>query len=799
MLASALALLFSPSIAGAEAPRAAAPAGGGLDAVEVTLDASAGAVRTRRGGGAARELAIPIERSRLDVAAARLDVVPIGEGRSVVHVRVPDYQRKDLAFEAVIGAHADEPIWSGLTGYTRGAEGDRAGDVVLVYDRDGKSKFIIVGETREDTRICGQAMTPLGARGLDARSMQLRGATLHRLSKEARAGALRVVAAPRAEGAKPALAKVLTATGGSAPGASLLTDGKVETAWSEQRPGDGHGEFATMIAAHELTLTSLVVTIAPPSPSAEGAAPRTFYVATDDKLLQVTMPEDGWLKPRQSYEIPLPNVRTSCVAVVLDEAYVGARSAPEVSIAEVEARTTFDAEGASLDDVAKTLLGARAEEAAALLRRAGDGGLAAVLRQYPSLDGKGRALAVDVASSAGACGGAAGELLTRALTDREVEVKRRALGRVERCGKNAGEALIAAVRSEDEARRAAAAPLLATVAPSAALEPLAEQLGKGAPEARRAVRSAFTRVAATASRDRLLALLTQRELPPRARIDLLRGMGPKLAELRPEAPQAVADLLKASPDMGARYLIAQPLAHLARAEGATGGELSRMADLARRDPEWPVRARAVELSVGVAALVPTVLAAASDPEPRVREAALRAIAAGSTAAGAGVAGQALAKDEWTFVRVAAAEALGALPAAAGTTDPLAAALEDPSVKVRAAAIGALGKQRATRMAERVRDRLDDAREDADVRALAARTLGALCDKGATDRLTTLAQRSRSPVDQADDRIGVAAIEALGVLHPTDLDKRLAPLRDKAVPPPVRRAAERALTEPGGCR
>ena len=129
---------------------------------------------------------------------------------------------------------------------------------------------------------------------------------------------------------------MLVATGGSAPSPAALTDGKLDTAWSEQRPGDGHGEFVTMRAPSELPIHSLVVTIAPGKPKPEGAAPRTFFVAMDDRLLQVTMPEDAWQKPEQAYDIPLPTpVRTTCVAVVLDEAYARGAAAPEVSIAEL--------------------------------------------------------------------------------------------------------------------------------------------------------------------------------------------------------------------------------------------------------------------------------------------------------------------------------------------------------------------------------------------------------------------------------------------------------------------------------
>jgi HEAT repeat protein len=221
-----------------------------------------------------------------------------------------------------------------------------------------------------------------------------------------------------------------------------------------------------------------------------------------------------------------------------------------------------------------------------------------------------------------------------------------------------------------------------------------------------------------------------------------------------------------------------------------------LADLARKDPEWPVRARAVELSAGIAALVPTIIEAVDDPAPRVREAALHTIASSRLGSAGGRVGRALTDDPWTFVRVSAAEALGSI---AADPAPLATALEDGNPKVRVAAIGALGKLRATSQAGKIRERLDDTKEDVEVRALAARTLGQLCIQSAADRLTKLAMLARQPVDEADDRIGTAAIDALAHLHPSDIEKRLAPLREKGVRPPVKRAAERAIAEPGTCR
>ena len=71
--------LFSPA-AKATGPRAVAPAGGGLDAVEARIDAEAGALRVRSckatdcsdAGGAVTSIAIPIDRSRLDLGGASM-------------------------------------------------------------------------------------------------------------------------------------------------------------------------------------------------------------------------------------------------------------------------------------------------------------------------------------------------------------------------------------------------------------------------------------------------------------------------------------------------------------------------------------------------------------------------------------------------------------------------------------------------------------------------------------------------------------------------------------------------------
>lgn len=788
--------------------RTVAPAGPGQDALEVSVDLAASAVRFARcsdaacatKSGPATTIPITLDKTRIDAGAVTTEALSLGEGKHLVHVKIPDREQKDAAFEVLVSASSPEPLFAGLTGLAQNEQGDGSGRAILIYDKGTTDAFVIVADVREDTRICGQAATPLQARGVDPASMQLRGATMHRLDKKARDAATPVVAEARREGAAPPLGKLLVATGGSTPGAGKLTDGDRESVFHEDRPGDGHGEFATLRAPSEAPLVGVTLTIAPSKPAPSFAAPRTLYLATDERLFRVTLPEDGARKPGASYDVAFAEpLRTTCLAVVLDEAYGQGKKSIDVGIAEVVGRTRFDAEGATLDDVAGALGGPRGDEAAAVLRRAGEPGLRAVVPRFDGLDARGRALAIDVAASAGACDGPAIEVVVKALADKDGEVRKRALGRVERCGKNAAQALAQAVRSEDEARRSAAAPLLAAVAPSQALEPLASVMGQGSAATRQAVRGAFARAASSQSRDRLLPLLAEKDLSDEGRLDRLRALGPKLAELKPEADAQVGALLRTSNDLRTRWLLAQPLAHLARASSATEGELSLLASFIQKDPDWQVRAQAVAVSGGVPELEASVLTAANDPQPRVREAALKAIGAGGLVRGRDALRAGLAGDPWTFVRVAAAEATSRLPADPASERVLVDALADKSSKVRSAAITALGRLKATGAAATIEKRLGDEDENVEVRITAARALGAMCVQHAVDALQKLSALALSPESEADDRLGMAAIEALGAIHPKDLEKRLAPLRDKNVRTPVRFAADRASTDPPACR
>src|SRR5262249_19708529 len=159
--------------------------------------------------------------------------------------------------------------------------------------------------------------------------------------------------------------------------------------------------------------------------------------------------------------LPQP-VKTSCVAVVLNEAYSKDGVAPEVTLAEITAYSELDGPGATLDRVAEALGGPRAQAAAALLKRVDHGALDAVVGVYDKLDVRGRALAMEVATSESSCDKSA-PLLARGMADSDREVARKGAGKLQRCGRAAVPALVRALKSDAGVRRVVA-PLLASMA-----------------------------------------------------------------------------------------------------------------------------------------------------------------------------------------------------------------------------------------------------------------------------------------------------------------------------------------------
>ncbi len=809
---------------------AALPTGPGQQALGVGVDAGGVRVRACAAGICAPTggtVIAPPEGPLPRFSAATVTALKLDGGRQLARVDVPGDSEGAVWVLLVAGPLAGKGgdpvvVWSGWTGVSRGEAGEEHSAAVLVERTPKGGSRVLVGERHADVTLCGRP-TLVAARALDPATLELvRGASAQNLGDEERERAVKL-AATRAPGSEvpPAAVRVLRATAASSAfekKLAAITDGDAATAWSENKAGDGRGEFVSLSAPEEVGITALDSIVRPTDDVPDGAAPKRFYLATPDALFAVTMPEDAWQKPAGTrYTVKLPaELHTSCLAVVLDEAFSSGRGNPRVTIAEVEARTAFD--GASPEALAGALAGggARGRAAAALLVRGGPAGVAAAMGAYEKLDEAGRQLAGSVldaapcqdqvpffaARFAEASGPGAGRPKPApGEVDPELAHAR---DRLRRCGRASAPALVGLLTKGAPLTRLLAAEELAALAPAEAVPPLLDAIGAADDDTRRELRAALARAARNprafpALRDELGGdkLAARSET---VAIDLLRAAGPSLGQVE-GAAGAFAALAGRATSFRARYLLQAPAAELALAGDARAVEYVRHS--LREDEDEHVRARAAEVAGLVPALAPRLAEALADRNPRVREAALDAVTDAVTRPGAPPAPVAalrerLATDDWTFVRAGAARTLGALPADAETDNALAVALGDGSAEVRSRALDGLGAHHAKAHADAVRALQDDKDEAVEVRAHAVLALGAMCERRALADWTKLARAAKAPADDKDRRLGGAAIAALGQVHPADLRDRLAPLLEKDTPPAAREMARAAVAGRGGC-
>jgi HEAT repeat protein len=511
------------------------------------------------------------------------------------------------------------------------------------------------------------------------------------------------------------------------------------------------------------------------------------------------VPEDAWSHPGRAYDIALPEpVKSSCVALVLEEAYPNPNAkTPDVSIAEITAYSELDGPDATLAKVALDLgAGGRpAQIAEAILKRAGNAALPAIEAAWPKLDVVGRTRAMDAAEGA-PCGAAATRVFLNGLCEHDANIERKAKHALEQC-KQSSE-IVAAEQSVTAPQCKDVPSWLALLGKQGALSKLGDWMATNDADTRANVRHAFATATKDASPQMLAAMINDPQKTPFVRLEMLRAMGGRVREIAPDASKAVDALLAPNADLATRYLALEPLSELARA-GDRAAQ-SRVSAMLAHDPEWPVRAHAAELARDLPSAQSELMTAIDDKEPRVRQAALDTIAELRSSPAAVLVEKRLEGDAWTFVRVSAARAMGAMPAARDLDKALASALgTDQAPQVRGALIDALALHQARGYAGAVRERLDDAQELPIVRTAAARALGAMCDPAQLERLTELARAAADPMASGEDlTLGLAAIAALGDIHPADLAGRLAKLRDKSVRDAVRAAAEHALASPAKC-
>lgn len=784
-------------------------AAGGRPAMSARFSADLGAVEVR----SCPALPCTGSSTRVEIGARAkegtkrsLETVTLAGGGEVVLATVAHPDREEMAWQAVI-APGKGVVFAGDTGPAAGAPGERRGDAIAVMEARPGVRYLVKGRVDESVGLCGEPQTLLDSHVLDPKSMSFHSASLQRVSL-ARRLAARPIVAVRDESPRSPTATIVSPAGSSsrAP-ASLAIDGRPETLWTESRTGFGKGEFFTLATDKDIPISAVVVRMPGPKRPKAFAAPRVFFLSTDSSVYAITMPEDGAMHPEASYTVRWPKpIRTSCLSVVLDEPYAKPRTHPEVGLSHLAVLTQFDTEGKSLTDLAAELSGRRARAAFAVLKRAGPKAAEAVGKHFDRYDAGARALATDVAISAGDCSTSA-PVLIRAMVDSDREVSRKGEEKVMRCGRAVRPALIKAIGAPGKGassgeKLAKLAWAISMLDPSATPEVLAAHLAVDDAETRAALRRSIAYAWKRREWEKLGELLTKEELSLAVRLELLRAARGGLNHAPHEAQTVVARLLTDDADFKTRYLAVEPLAEIAK-YGSEGSDrvwaANRLIRLARHDDRWPVRARAVLLSATIDAAKVAVVSALSDPSPRVRLAALEALAKTSRTEAAVPVTQRLESDPWTFVRVAAAKALSSMPAAPDIDAALRKAATDKSLLVRLEVVRALGQHRDARAADSLIAMLESEDESAELRIAAAEALVKMCDFRAAEPLTELVPLAlNSTRDRESLGLGLAAVRALGALHPRDLQRRLAPLTAKGVRPEVRMVVKRALASKGAC-
>src|SRR5262249_6303192 len=151
------------------------------------------------------------------------------------------------------------------------------------------------------------------------KDLAFKSARLQRLRKDDREKATSLAAEPSTTPLPSGIGRILQGVGASSgigvPAA--LTDGDLESTWSEKRGGEGNGEFVEFKAPEQVAITSLSFVSRPPTKEvSKGAGPRKIWVATPDALFGVTFAEDPWARAGASYEVKFASpIRTRCLAV----------------------------------------------------------------------------------------------------------------------------------------------------------------------------------------------------------------------------------------------------------------------------------------------------------------------------------------------------------------------------------------------------------------------------------------------------------------------------------------------------
>jgi hypothetical protein len=746
---------------------------------------------------AGRALALPPE-AKAELTGATLEAIEFTSDRRLGHARIAlpaPGTAWEVLFAAPVGGGEPLVLFAGVTGAVQGEDGAREGDMLWIREGDNKGRRVLLGRVREDVELCGRP-TILEPRLLD-RDLALRPAKVQQLSVEERRSATVLDAQRRDSGPTPGGNALRALAASSAIGnPAFLTDGRTDTSWSEGRGGDGRGEFATFRPLSGAALVALEFAIRPDGDAApaDGAAPRSLWLATRSAVFRVDFAEDAWRTKGAWYRVALPAPLTEdCLAIVLESSY-SARAESSVTLAEV--RGVSELQGLDPGELVARLStpGAPGADVVPALLQAGRAGVDAVVGAFGALDATGRLRALDVLET-GSCDVVANAYV-ELLSEEDPRLRQRAEQRLRSCGAGVSDALREAFdRSSGEAG-VRLARSLAELAPALAVELLGTRLVAAAREQRPHYRAALNRAAQPREAQAAVRqLLAESGRGVSADTEVLRALGELLPQFEPEASQSFARAASGARSFEQRYLLLGPAAALE----PRGGEARAFLARALHDPDAYLRMAAARALPPSGELQAGLLAATRDAEVRVREASVLRLGELRPAAAVPPLRERLGTDAWPLVRASAARALAGLGPSPELDAALAERLQDRSDLVRAAALRSLGQRGAQAFLPAIRELFADPEESGAVREAAVRALAQLCDRGSLEPLTESAHQllaERLPPDEA--LVATASVAALGRLHPADLAQRREPLARVHGQPALGALVMAALQAPERC-
>lgn len=798
----ALLVLVSAAAARAEALPFQAKVQVGRPPRALTVRITGAHLEASRPGGPTAKVDLPVDEPQS--ADSRTIRMPGGAAVALIHV---EGGGESAAALVTLVRGAPTVVWSGRTDL-HGDPGERHAGVVEVLDQGKGTSDVLVGQTREETHICGQDATLLSPRRLDPRSLALEPAARPALPAAPPDGQQEVTArldspgptgAPVLQGLSFAAASSSESTNdpGLVPPPTALVDGDASTAWVAHGEAGSRSEFATAtVATGSFPIRALALVLGPKGGSAAVAHAgrlRTFWLVGDrGPRLHVTVPDDPAKHPGQPYwVVPDQPLHWHCMSIVVGDTY-GAGDA--AAIAEVAAYTDLDfGQGIARLVSGLDAPGTAGSEAADLLGRTGTAGVQALAKAWNGLSPRARKRAVRALRVPALTSPQARALLVSAARHGDQRTRKTALRTLAEAGSRAGPALAQLVSSGGElADRAALA--LAHADPVAATDAILSAMSAHGGSERPALRRALQRAVRDGGPSALARVKEFAEHPPSVSGAAAAALA--LSGLAPAGP-LVRFLIASNTPNAQRFEDRWRLVAAAGDAPADPGIDRWLVQVATNAPEWMLRAAALEALAHRNPAEARKLAAQAfkDAYPRVRATAVARLGAAPDEM---IPVATLARrDPWPLVRQAAVRALQAHPRALPV---VRAAVHDPAAAVRVTSIETLTQMRDRAAWPKVEDRLSDTHERDRVRSAAIAYAHQLCVKPAVPALATIVDQALDPnADMGAVELGAEAVGGLTALGGPKARAVLEKASGPRAPGLLRTTAKLAAEHEKACR